>query len=134
MTIRRDLISWAAIARDAIGFVIATSTGVIVWLRKRGSRYWPLTFGNVESISTLQDNVVWRTDVAYSYSIENEFYPGQFRLRSWSERKAAEKELRWKGRKIGVRYSPRNPRVSVVRIEDQAGLNGDQYLGRGFPS
>jgi hypothetical protein len=77
---------------------------------------------------------VWRTDVAYSYCIENEFYPGEFQLRSWSERKANEKELRWKGRKIGVRYSPRNPRISVVRIEDQAALYGEEYAGSGFPN
>ncbi len=121
-------------ARGAVGFAIAASTGIIVWLRKRSSRYWPLTFGNVESASSFQDNSVWRTDVAYSYSIENEFYPGAFQLRSWSERKANEKEVRWKGRKIGVRYSPRNPQISVVRNEDQAGLYGEEYAGHGFPT
>ena len=125
----RNPIWWAAMARDAVGFAIAASTGIIVWLRKRSSRYWPITFGNVESASSFEDNHVWRTDVAYSYSIGNEFYPGEFQLRSWSERKANEKELRWKGRKIGVRYSPRSPQISVVRIEDQAGLYGEEFTG-----
>jgi hypothetical protein len=85
----------------------------------------------VESASTFQDNSVWRTDVAYSYSMGNEFYAGEFQLRSSSERKATEKELRWKGR---VRYSPRSPKISVVRTEDQAGLYGGEYAGDGFPS
>jgi len=134
MTMRGDPIWWAAMARDTVGFAIAATTGIIVWLRKRSSRYWPTTFGNVESASSFQDNSVWRTDVAYSYSIGNEFYAGQFRLRSSSERKATEKELRWKGRKIGVRYSPRSPQISVVRTEDQAGLYGGEYAGDGFPS
>lgn len=121
-------------ARDAVGFAIAATTGIIVWLRKRSSRHWPVTFGNVESASTFQDNSVWRTDVAYSYSIGNEFFAGEFQVRSSSERKATEKELRWKGRKTGVRYSPRSPKISVVRTEDQAGLYGGEYAGDGFPS
>jgi Protein of unknown function (DUF3592) len=134
MTMRGDPIWWAAMARDAVGFAIAATTGIIVWLRKRSSRHWPVTFGNVESASSFQDTYLWRTDVAYSYSIGNEFYPGEFQLRSLSERKANEKELRWKGRKVGVRYSPQNPQISVVRTEDQAGLCGEDYAGDGFPS
>ena len=119
-------------ARDAVGFAIAATTGIIVWLRKRSSRHWPVIFGNVESASTFQDNSVWRTDVAYSYSIGNEFYAGEFQVRSSSERKATEKELRWKG-KTGVRYSPRSPKISVVRTEDQAGFYGGEYAGDGPP-
>jgi hypothetical protein len=129
MTMRHNPILWATMARDAVGFAIAASTGVIVWLRKRSARYWPITFGNVESASTFQDNSLWRTDVAYSYIVGNEFYAGEFQLRSRSERKATEKELRWKGRKVGVRYSPRNSEISVVRIEDQAGLYGEEFTG-----
>ena len=120
-------------ARDAVGFAIAATTGIIVWLRKRSSRHWPATFGNLESASTSQDNSVWRTDVAYAYSIGNEFYAGEFQLRSSSERKATEKELRWKGQKMEVRYSPRSPKLSVAKTEDQAGLYGGEYAGDGFP-
>jgi uncharacterized protein DUF3592 len=130
MTISHDPIWWIAMARDAVGFAIAAGTGIIVWIRKRGAQHWPTTFGNVESASTFQDNFLWRTDVAYSYSVGNDFFPGEFQLRSWSERKATEKELRWKGRKIGVRYSPRTPQISVVRMADQAGLYGEDYTAR----
>lgn len=130
----RDPFVWLAFARDAAGFAIAAVAAIIVWVRKRSSRHWPVTFGNVESTSTYQDGSMWRTDVSYSYTIEKEFYPGELRLRSWSERKATEKELRWKGRKIGVRYSPRNPQISVVRIEDQAWLYAEAYTGNGFPA
>jgi len=130
MTIRHDFIFWATVARDAAGFAIAAGTGFIVWLRKRSSRHWPSALGNVESASTFQDSFVWKTDVSYSYSVENSFYPGTFQLRSWSERKANDKEQRWKGRRIGVRYSPRKPEISVVRSEDQASLYGDEYAAR----
>src|ERR1700676_2734660 len=60
-------------------------------------------------------------------------YAGEFQLRSSSERKATEKELRSKGQKIGVRYSPRSPKLSVVRTEDQAGFYGGEYAGDGPP-
>jgi hypothetical protein len=129
MNIRHDPFWWAAMARDAVGFAIAASAGVIVWWRKRSARYWPIAFGYVESASSFQDNSVWRTEVAYSYSIENEFYAGEFKLRSLNQRKANEQELRWKKRNIGVRYSPRNPQISVVRLEDQAGLYGEEFIG-----
>jgi hypothetical protein len=132
MTMRGDPFWWVAIARDAVGFAIAAGTAIIVWLRKQSSRHWPMTFGNVESASSFQDSYLWRTDVAYSYGIGDEFYSGEFQLRC--ERKANKKELRWKGRKVGVRYSPRNAQISVVRIEDQAGLYGEEYAGDGFPS
>jgi hypothetical protein len=46
--------------------------------------------------------------------------------------KATEKEHRWKGRKTAVRYSPRSPKISVVRTEDQAG--GGEYGGDGSPA
>jgi hypothetical protein len=129
MAKNHDYFWWAAIARDAIPFAIAAGTGIVVWLRKRKSRDWPVTFGNVEFVSSFQDNHLWRTDVAYSYSIGNEFYPGEFQLRSLTERKATEKELRWKGKKLGVRYSPRNPQISAVRVEDQAALHSDTFAG-----
>jgi Protein of unknown function (DUF3592) len=129
MTISRNPFFWATVARDIVGFAVAASTGIFLWLRKRSSRYWPLAPGNVESASSFQYNSVWRTDVAYSYSIGDEFYAGEFQLRSSNERKANEKELRWKGRNIRVRYSPRNSQISVVRIEDQTALHAEEYIG-----
>jgi hypothetical protein len=52
--------------------------------------------------------------------------------------RASEKQLKknsfGRGVKIGVRYSPRSPKISVVRTEDPAGLFGGEYAGDGFPS
>jgi hypothetical protein len=125
MSISRDPFPWIALARDAIGFAIAAGTGIAVWLRKRSARYWPITFGKVESASSFG----CLTDVSYSYSVERDYYAGHFQLRSRSEQKANEQELRWKGQNIGVRHSPRDPKISVVRIEDQAGLYGEEFRG-----
>jgi hypothetical protein len=126
-----DLIWWAAVARDAIALAITASAGILLWLRKRSSRHWPITFGKVESASTYQDNFKWLTDVSYSYSVERDFYSGQFQVRSRSEREANHQELRWHGRTITVRYSPRQPHISVVRTEDQDGLHGEAISVRG---
>jgi len=127
--INHDPIFWAGLARDAVAFAIATGTGLLVWLRKRSARHWPFTVGKVESASNFQDGPVWRTDIAYSYSIGNEFYAGEFQQRSSNEQKSTEQELRSKGQSIRVRYSPRNPQISVVRIEDQADLLGGEFTG-----
>jgi|HubBroStandDraft_1064217.scaffolds.fasta_scaffold433963_2 hypothetical protein len=122
-----DPMWWVAVARDVIAFAVTASAGILLWLRRRSSRHWPITFGKVESASTYQDNFKWLTDVSYSYSVDRNFYSGQFQLRSRSERKANDQELRWKGRTFTVRYSPRDPHVSIVRTEDQDGLQGDRF-------
>jgi len=124
-----DPIQWMGIVRDAVGFAIAAGTGIAVWHRKRSARYWPITFGKVEFVSSFEDGFKWQTDISYSYSVERDFYSGQFQLRSRTQQIANELELRWKGRNLGVRYSPSNPQVSVVRVEDQAGLYGEEYTG-----
>ena len=130
-----DPMSWAGRAREAIAFAVAASTGIAVWLRKGSSRYWPITFGKVEHASSFEGGFNWLTDISYSYSVEKDFYSGQFQLHSRGEQKANEQELRWKGRNIGIRYSPRDPKISVVRVEDQAACRGKsfeaaEYLGR----
>jgi|SRR6266850_2255624 len=124
-----DLISWAGLTRAAVVFAVVAGTAIAVWLRKRSSRHWPITFGKVEHASSFEDGFNWLTDVSYSYSVEKDFYSGQFQLRSRGEKKANEQELRWKGRNIGIRYSPRDPKISVVRVEDQAGLHGEEFRG-----
>jgi hypothetical protein len=133
MAMARDLIWWLSIVRDAIGFAFAAATGIVVWFRRRSARHWPIAFGNVESVSSYQDNYLWRTDIAYSFRLGDEFYSGEFQLRSFSERKASEKELRWK-QQVGVRYSPANPQISVVTKDDQSALHGGEYARPGFPS
>jgi uncharacterized protein DUF3592 len=119
-----DAIWWAGVARDAIAFAVAASAGILLWLRKRSSRHWPITFGKVESASSFEDGFKWLTDVSYSYRVDKDFYSGQFQLRSRSEREANDLELRWKQRAITVRYSPRNPHISVVRTEEHDGVRG----------
>jgi len=51
-----------------------------------------------------------------------------------ASKKQLKKNAVGRGQEIGVRYSPRSPKLSVVRTEDQAGLYGGEYAGHGFPA
>jgi len=116
-----DPLFWFAMARDAIAFAIAAGTGIFVWYRTRGARYWPTTYGKVEYGMT-SDNEGWRTNLMYSYAVNSEFYSGTHSLKVRNEAAADLQVTRWKGQNVPVRYSPRNPAISVVRMEDQAPL------------
>lgn len=122
MAVNHDSLWWFELARDAIGFLLAAGAGIALWLRKRSAGVWPTTFGKVESVSSYQDNLIWHTDISYSYSVGPDFYSGHFQLDSRSEQRANQEEQRWKGQSIQVRYSPKDPKVSVIRSEDQVGL------------
>lgn len=88
-----------------------------------------MTYGRVEQASYFENNGVWLTDIAYSYKVANEFYSGQFQIRDRSEHKASANVDRWKDQNIAVRYSPQEPHISVVRIEDQASLHPADFRG-----
>jgi hypothetical protein len=119
---------WAAVARDVIPFVIATGTGIFVWYRKRGARHWPISHGRVEFGMT-SDEGGWKSNLSYSYSVEGQFYSGVLPLKAKNESDADDQTHQWHGQNVAVRYSPRNPSISVVRLEDQAPLMGES-LGR----
>jgi len=125
----RDPIQWFALARELVAFAIASGTGIILWYRKRSARFWPIAYGKVESSSYFQNNAIWLTDISYSYQVADEYYSGQFQLKSRSERKAEDTVARWKGQAVGVRYSPRNPAISIIRMEDQSGLHPEEFRG-----
>ena len=129
MILSRDPLPWIGLARDLAAFAIAAGTGIAMWYRKRSARLWPLTYGKVEYTSSGENNGTWLTEITYSYSVANEFYSGQFQNKAHSEREGGEAEARWKGQNVGVRYSPKDPGVSVVRMEDQASLHSGEFRG-----
>ena len=88
-----------------------------------------MTQGRVEHASSFENSGSWLTDVSYSYRVENDFYSGQFQLKSRSEEKASRDVARWKDQNIGVRYSAKKPDISVVRMEDPSGLHPGEFLG-----
>jgi hypothetical protein len=129
MVLSRDPARWIIVVREAAAFAVFSATSVALWLRKRSARFWPMAYGKVEYVSSGENNGTWLTDISYSYSVANEFYSGQHQIKTYCERKADAVVARWKGQNVGVRYSPKNPGVSVVRIEDQAGLHPGEFRG-----
>jgi hypothetical protein len=115
--------------RDAIAFAIAAGTAIALWLRKRSARYWPVTHGKIEYASCFENSGSWLTDVSYSYRVEDDFYSGQFQVESRSEGGADAIAARWKGQNVAVRYSMKNPAMSVLRMEDQSGLHPEEFQG-----
>jgi hypothetical protein len=67
--------------------------------------------------------------VSYSYRVENDFYSGQFQVKSRNEEKAGGIAARWKDQNVAVRYSMKSPEISVLRMEDQSGLHPGEFLG-----
>jgi len=125
----QDPIQWFNLARELVGFAIASGTGILLWYRKRSARFWPMVHGKVESASYFQNNTLWLTDISYSYQVADEYYSGQFQVKARSERKADDTVAHWKGQTVGVRYSPKKPGTSVIRMEDQASLHPEEFRG-----
>ncbi len=124
----RDPLFWVNTAFHLIAFAVAAGTGILVWYRRRGARYWPMTYGKVEYGMTT-DVEGWKTNLMYSYSVQGEFYSGVFPLQVRNETAADEQVNKWKEQNLAVRYSPRDPAISVVRMEDQAPLTGGEFRG-----
>ena len=118
-----DSIFWIAVVRDSVAGIIALGSALVLWLRLRGARHWPTTYGKVEYGMT-SDVEGWKSNLVYSYSVSGEYYSGVHALAARNENDADEKVRRWKGQSVMVRYSPRTPSISVMRLEDQSSLNG----------
>ncbi|MCU1304826.1 MAG: hypothetical protein JWQ87_5110 [Candidatus Sulfotelmatobacter sp.] len=125
---RSDFLSWLYLARDLIAFVISAATGLLIWYRTRSARYWPMTYGKVEYGMT-SDVDGWKSNLSYSYNVSGEFYSGVLPLKTQNEAAADEEVSKWKGQNLAIRYSPRNPSISVVRMEDQASLSDGEFRG-----
>jgi len=115
-------------AHGLMAFGISAGTAVLVWYRKRSARFWPITYGRVEYGLT-SDEGGWKTNLMYSYAVGSAFYSGVLPLKARNESAADTQASKWRGQNLAVRYSPRNPAISVVRMEDQAGLSGGEFRG-----
>src|SRR6185437_1372178 len=115
-------VDWFRLPLDAAFGIGAMSCAAIAWHRKHSARHWPITYGTVEFGISTDENNRWITDLSYSYKVNAEFYSGRVVLPAKDETHADELILRWKGQSITVRYSPKNPLISVIRMEDQQSL------------
>jgi hypothetical protein len=79
---------------------------------------WPTTTGTVEwaeaqLVSAGQD-AYWAGELTYSYSAEDDYFAGCYHIGAQSEAEADALVRGWKGKKVTVRYSPRDNKVCVM--------------------
>lgn len=114
-----DPFSWLRLLAEIAALVLSAGTGLMAWQRKQSARHWPMTYGRVETALVLDENNYWFSDLFYSYKVGTDFYSGRFRLSATNEEEADQQVTKWRGQNLTIRYSLRNPQISVLRMEDQ---------------
>ena len=108
--------------------VFALGVGIAVvgsrWRRRwegRASEGWPTVFGTIEQRYVDDEDRTPYATIAYSYSVNGEYYAG-FVRQAFPISNQAEKFLENYPRdaKVMIRYNPHKPSYSVLRDEDQA--------------
>jgi hypothetical protein len=107
---------------------VASIGGLVFKLRKPSIQRWPLADGTFEFGEPCTEQAVvldiWFCNVSYSYSVNGEFFSGQSRIRVRNEDEADALISDLKGKRVRVRYSPKDAAKSVLLWEDQAALYG----------
>jgi len=112
-------LDWGHLTLSTLAILLSITSSVVFRYKRRGSHYWPSAPGTVEYGLT-SDLDGWRTNLVYSYSVNGEFHSGTHTLKARSESHADELAATYKSQRLTVRYSPQNPALSVIRMEDQA--------------
>jgi len=112
------------LARDIVPLLVSLGTGLAVWQRKQSARHWPMTYGRVEVAIACDEENKWFSDLSCSYAVGGEYFSGSFRVPAKNEDEADRQVLTWRGQNLTIRYSPKNPAVSVLRMEDQMSFPG----------
>jgi hypothetical protein len=108
-----------------LGVVFPGAAFAAYWLRRRwqgrAAEGWPMTNGTVEQRYVAGEKRMAIATIAYSYSVDGEYFAG-FCEQAFPVEELAEKFIdRFpKDAKILVRYQPGKPSRSVLREEDQS--------------
>jgi hypothetical protein len=110
---------------DIAILAFGASAALWVWLKARRAQSWPSAQGTIGAVYSHADGhryvKPWVSEFIYTYIVNGEYYSGRHLKRAWSESRAEESGLGWKGRMIVVRYSPAKHEVSVLLDADQPG-------------
>lgn len=120
MSTRVGAIFW--FVRDILPALVSLGTGLVLWHRRQSARHWPMTYGRIEVAIACDEQNKWFSDLSYSYSVGGEYYSGTFRLNAKNEDEADRQVLAWRNQTLSIRYSPKDPTISVIRMEDQMSL------------
>ena len=88
------------------------------------ARSWPLVQGNIESVTvtehrTRQHVKYYVLEIAYSYSVDGEYYSGFYDKTFWRERSADQLAADVRGKAAFIRHKPASPHISALLKEDQ---------------
>jgi hypothetical protein len=88
-----------------------------------GAKNWPYAYGTVEHAEAkmIGDGkaAYWVGELAYSYTVDGEYYSGSHHLSAKGEDEAWEIVRGWKERRVTVHYLPARPSTSVLVMEEQ---------------
>jgi hypothetical protein len=114
----------------AFVFLVALASSVLAKVKFRGSAHWPTADGEIISGAICGfragKRVVRAAQLSYSFKIESEFYGGYFYeittdlegyLKQWTA-----------GSSVVVRYKVANPGVSMLRPQDNPGIDPGRHV------
>lgn len=106
-------------------YFFAAGGGIWAWVRSRQAQSWPSSQGVVSGAAARASGErrfkPWIGELAYSYTVNGEYYSGFHQRRARTERRAEEFVSGWKDRMVLVRYSPTKHEISVLLKSDQPG-------------
>jgi hypothetical protein len=116
--IRPSLLYWLLPFAGAYGVQLLRQK-----FRNTTAKRWPTVEGIVEyACPRLLDDDEgggWVGELSYSFSVAGEYYSGFHRIAATGENSATLLVEGWKGQKVAIRYSPRDPSKSALLLEDQ---------------
>ncbi len=83
---------------------------------------WPIAQGRIETVAVSAFNTqkqIATADLGYSYYAEGELYSGYYSRQFHDEQTAWDYASGLKDKTVLVRYKPRHPEVSTLRVNDQ---------------
>jgi hypothetical protein len=120
-----DLLNLLPLWQELLFIAVGVSSGIWAWLRARQAQSWPSAQGTIDQAVARRAGdrhyKQWFGQFIYDYVVNGEYYSGFHRIRTSTERRAQELTAGWKGRMVIVRYSPKDPQVSILLKSDQPG-------------
>jgi hypothetical protein len=96
------------------------------WLQRQQGQGWPTVQGRIESVEVKKtkpflistslrgQRLLYRAELAYSYTLEGHYYSGYYRREFATEEEGWEFVRDLQGRSAFISYSPRNPAKSLL--------------------
>lgn len=89
------------------------------WMKFRGAHSWPATQGTIENLEVKEVHTrsthYFALDVAYSYSVNGEYYSGRFTKNFETESEASDYAESLRGRPLSLRYKPVDAGTSCLQ-------------------